>query len=247
MKRKAAAPPINKKPHKKPRAGYSTVPRTRGPLSFGSSKYFDTIRTATAIQNNQDWSNAHFPPNVGTPTTLCVPVTGSDINNRVGREIDVYKISVRGTIKVAPQANQTATDQAAVVRLLLVQDTETNGTQATGTQIMTGTTSGGPISVHSHMSLASLGRFKMLKDKTFCLSNPNISWDGTNMEQQGIAKVFKFVKRWKKPVRVRFNATNGGTISDIVNHSWCIYAMLGETDLATTLLYNARVYYKDPQ
>lgn len=228
------------------RRGYSTVPRTRGVYSRGEMKYFDTERSSTALTAAAAWAGTEFPPNVGTPTTLCVPTVGAAINQRIGRGIFVYKIKVRGQINVANLTNQTAGLSAANVRLLLVQDMQTNAAQAQGEDIMTAPTGATALlAVGSYQSLANFGRFKVLKDKTIMLQNPNAAFDGTNIEVFGIQKPFKFNIRFRKPVCVRFNATNGGTIADIVDNSWCIYANCSNIGLAPTITYQARVCYKE--
>ena len=107
------------------------------------------------------------------------------------------------------------------------------------------TTASSTIAIHSFQSLANLGRFKVLKDKTFTMQNPNSSYDGTNIEQQGLKRTFKFVIKFAKPVTVSFNAVNGGTISDIVDNSWCIYATAASSQLSPTMEYTGRAYYKE--
>lgn len=228
------------------RTGYSTVARTRGVYSRGEMKYFDTERSATALTAAAAWAGTEFPPNVGTPTSLCIPTVGAAINQRIGRAVHVYKIKVRGQINIPNLANQTAGLSAANVRLLLVQDMQTNGAQAQGEDIMTAPTGATAIlAVDTYQSLANFGRFRVLKDKTIMLQNPNAAYDGTNIEVFGLQKPFKFNIRFKRPVCVRFNATNGGTIADIVDNSWCIYANCSNIGLAPTISYAARVCYKE--
>ncbi len=228
------------------RRGYSTVARARGPLSFGEMKYFDTERSATAVPASTNWTATEFPPNVGTPTTLCNPVVGAAINNRIGRKIKVHKIRVKGVLNVPAQANITAGDAAALCRLAFVCDSQSNGAQAQGETIFTDPTTDTALqAVNAFQSLANLGRFKVIKDKMINLQNPNLSYDGTNMEAQGISIPFKFSVLYRTPVTVSFNATNGGTIADIVDFSWCVYAMCTSADLAPTITYNGRAYYKE--
>jgi len=230
---------------KRPRAGYMSVARTRGPLSFGEMKYFDTERTATSIPAvATDWAGTEFPPNVGTPTTLCVPVQGSAINQRIGRKIKLHKIRVHGIVSFNAQADQSTADTGAFVRIIMVHDKQTNGTQAQGEEIMAGA-SVAFNQPNSFQSLASLGRFKILKDEKLCIDVPNISYDGTNVEQAGGVRNFDFSVVFKKPLEISFNATNGGTISDIVDHSFCLYAITHSTSLAPQISYVARAYYKE--
>lgn len=228
------------------RIGYSTVPRTMGVYAQGEMKYFDTERTQTAIPASVDWTGTEFPPNVGTPDTLFSPTVGSAINQRIGREVKVHKIKIKGIITCAAQTNQTGGDTAATVRLALVEDQQTNGTQAQGENIFAApTTAAAQNSLNAFQSLANFGRFRVLKDKFFTLQNPNMSFDGTNIEQHGLAKPFKFTINFKTPVSVRFNAVNGGTLADIVNNSWCVYATALSTNLAPAITYQARVAYKE--
>lgn len=229
-----------------PRAGYTTVARTRGVYGQGEMKYFDTERSVTAIPASVDWTGTEFPPNVGTPTTLCVPTVGSAINQRIGREVKLYKLKIRGVLSADPQTDQTAADAASLIRLLLVQDKQTNATQAQGEQIMAAPTSAdAKMAISSFQSLANFGRFNVWKDKMFKLENPNASYDGTNVEVMGLQRNFKFTITFKKPISIRFNATNGGTIADIVDNSFCLYAMTTNTSLTPRITYYSRACYKE--
>jgi len=229
-----------------PRAGYNTVPRSRGVYATGEMKYFDTEATALTIAGSTNWTGTEYAPNVGTPNTFFAPTTGSAINQRIGRKVKVYKIRVHGNLYSAEQTNQTTADIATNVRILLVQDCQTNGAQAQGEDIMAAATTGSALNqFNAFQSLASLGRFKVLKDKIFTFGPPTITYDGTNLEQFGQVKSFKFDVKFRNPVEVNFNATNGGTISDIVDNSWCIYATVSTGAVATSLYYSARVYYKE--
>ena len=228
------------------RIGYQTVPRTMGVYAKGEMKYFDTEITTTNIPASADWTGTEFPPSVGTPNTMCVPTTGSAINQRIGRDVYVHKIRVRGLFTTPAQANQTAGDNPAVIRYALVQDTQTNSAQAQGEQIFQAPTTAIPAQVLcSFQSLANFGRFKVLTDRICTLQNPNMSFDATNIEVNGLAKFFKISHVFKTPQKVTFNATNGGTISDVVNNSWSIYATCFSTALTPSITYSARVYYKE--
>lgn len=253
-KRKSGSGSYANKPYKKPRAqatvqsraGYSTVPRSRGVYAIGEMKYFDTERSGTALTASVDWTGTEYPPNVGTPTTLVVPVTGSAINQRIGRRINLHKLRIRGIINCAAQVDQTAADNASLVRILLVWDCQTNATQAQGEEVMAAPTTASAQNVFSSFqSLASLGRFKILKDKKLSLQNPNSSYDGTNVEVAGLARHFKFDVVFKNPVSISFNAANGGTIADIVDNSFFVMAMATSTNLAPTISYQARAYFKE--
>lgn len=237
-------PPMKKSKFVPPRFQQApTAPRQAQKVT-GEMKYFDTEHTETALVSSATWANTSLPPNVGTPTTLVVPTSGAAINQRIGRKIKLMKLTVRWTVTCGQQTNQTAGDYPCNIRLLLVQDMQTNGTQATGTDIM----SGGSVAenaVQCFQSLASLGRYKVWKDKMISLQNPNATYDGTNIEQQGLTRTGKFSLKFKKPIEVSFNATGGGTIADVVDNSFCLYANAGDVTLVPYLKFYSRAYYKE--
>jgi len=230
------------------RKGYSTVPRSRGIYAVGEMKYFDTERTITAVLASTNWTGTEFPPNVGTPTTLCCPVQGTAINQRIGREVTVYKVKVRGLINVDPAAGVSTADTASICRLALVHDTQTNAAQAQGEDIFAAPTTGTALhAISSFQSLANTGRFRVLKDKWIKLQNPSATGSPTAADviQYGLIQRFSFNIRYKNGIKVRFNATNGGTIADIVDNSWCVYAATNNAQLVPAIMYNARVSFKE--
>ena len=144
------------------------------------------------------------------------------------------------------QSRSRVADASSVIRLALVQDMQTNSAQAQGEKVFTPpATATASLAVESFQNIDNFGRFRVLKNKFFVFQNPTLSWDGTNMEQSGLVKRFKWTIKFRRPVQVRFNATNGGTIADIVDNSWHIMANNNSTDLTPYLLYNCRVCYKE--
>lgn len=238
---------------KKSRSGYVSVNRSGAslgfvPRSYGNPraiterKYFDSERTATALGAlTASFASAELDP--ATLNTLFCPSTGDDYNNRTGRKCQVISIKIRGAITCAAQTNQTAADAASRVRLLLVQDLQTNAAQLNSEDVITSGAGSGAIDMFQNP--AFFGRFKVLKDKVMVLNNPNISYDGTNIEQAGLARPFKFSIKFKKPVTVHFNSTNGGTVADIIDNSFHVIGGADDISLAPTIIYKCRVTYLD--
>ncbi len=226
------------------RPGYRTVARTRGwAASPGEIKYFDSTKAATALVAADDWLATEFDP--ATLNCLFVPVKGTGINQRIGRKVTVQKIKIRGMIISAAQANQTATDASSVIRMALVHDMQTNAVQAQGEEVFAAPgTAASTNAVVSFRSLATFGRFNILKERFFTFQNPNLSYDGTNMEQNGIVKTFKLNYTFKKPLDVNFNAANGGTVADIVDNSFHLIVNASGITLAPLILYECRTSYK---
>lgn len=217
---------------------------------MGEMKYYDTELPATAVASGINWAASTLQPTVPNATsTLCAPTVGSAINQRIGRRVHVKKITIKGEITVPAQAGQSTGDAAANIRMLLVQDTQTNATQATGDLIIASpTTAALANTVHSFQSLANLGRFRVLKDKLYTMQNPNMANEtqaAGGLVQQGLTRSFKMTYKPKSPITVAFNAVNGGTIADVVDNSWCIYALTSSANIAPTISYQARCYYKE--
>lgn len=248
MKRKASAQqPKGQRKGKKPktRSGFSSVARTRGAAVQGEMKYFDTLLTATSLVASADWTATEFDSTT-TGTFFC-PSVGAAVNQRIGKSAKVMKLKIHGAINVAAQTDQTAADSACQVRMLLVQDTQTNSTQMQGEQVMTPpATATALLAVNSFQNIDNFGRFKVLKDKTFTIQNPNFSWDGTNIEQTGLIKPFKFsVNFSKNPVVVRFNNTNGGTFADIIDNSFHLLVNISNAGLVPTINWQCRTCFKE--
>lgn len=225
------------------RRGYRQVARTGGALvQVPEMKYFDSLLAASTITASSGWTACEYDP--ATLNTLFVPIQGTGINNRVGRKVTVHKIRIQGQLTLAAQADQTAGEPAALVRLILVQDMQSNGTQAQGEELMDGSTGSTGAAVSAFQSLANFGRFRVLRDMRMTLQNPNASYDGTNVEQNGLVRPFKISISFKKPITVHFNATNGGTMADIVDNQFHIFANISSTQ-PTTLTYVSRVAFKD--
>jgi len=209
---------------------------------MGEMKYFDTELSGGAIPSIAAWTGTEFDP--ATFNTLCVPVVGAAINQRIGKAIKVMKIKVNGVITVASQVDAAVADGGCKIRMILYQDKQTNAAQAQGEQVMTPSTSA-TNAPNVFQNIDNFGRFQVLKDKIFIMENPNATFDGTNIEQFGLAKHFKFSVKFREPVQVRFNATNGGSVADIVDNSFHIIANCSNTGLLPNINYVARVCYKE--
>ncbi len=161
-----------------------TVPRSRGWAGAKTEhKYYDDFLSAAALTSATGWLGTEFDP--ATTNCLFAPQEGNDINNRVGRKVTVKSIRLRGSINVPLQVDQTTADAGSEFRVILVQDMQTNAAQMQGEDLMAlpGAATG-LLAVNTFQSLNNLGRFKVIKDKTYTLQNPNIVYDGTNLEQQ---------------------------------------------------------------
>lgn len=240
------------------RIGYGSVARTRGAAVTGEMKYFDTELQLTVIPAvTTTWvAGTILDPGttinlgsaaVATPLCLFAPTVGAALNQRIGRKVKMMKCRVNLVVSTSKQTAQVALDDPPKVRIMLVQDNQSNAGQMTSAQLMRD--AGGPTTTISSMQNPdNFGRFKVLKDKSFSISNPNsqsLSATNASFEQEGIKRHFKMSYTFKVPVDVHFNATNGGTVADIVDHSLHIIAGCDFAAAQPTLSYYARVCFKE--
>lgn len=223
------------------RPGYGLVGRTPGGAVLGEMKYFDTAVSNQIVPALATWVGTTLDP--ATFNTLCVPVVGAAFNQRIGKEINIVKIKIRGSFTLQPRNGTTNLDAPTVIRYGVFQDMQTNATQAGGQLVMTPTSTviQAPF---TFQNIDNFGRFKVLKDKVGVLQDPNIVGDATNHDSNGKVIPFKMNIKFKKPIQVRFNQTNGGTIADIIDNSLHFYANCNNAG-SITLDYLSRVCYKE--
>lgn len=233
--------------------------RRQPTVKVGEMKYFDTTLNDSALSAvTSTWVAGTIKDpattiNLGsaavaTPLCLVAPTVGAGLNQRVGRKITVRKIKVHGTINVAQQAAQAAADSANKVRIVLVQDCQTNAAQMTSAQLFNDASANEPtVTINAFQNPNNFGRFRVLKDKMITMSNLNLTGSPTaaDVVQASARYQFKFNVNFKIPVEVHFNATNGGTVADIVDHSFHIICGAENVAYAPTLSYYVRVCYKD--
>lgn len=240
------------------RAGFGSVARTRGATVTGEMKYFDFTVGVTALAavtttwvSGTQMSTNMVSIDLGDPalatTTMFVPKVSAALNGRIGRKVKLLKIKFQGAINVPPQNAQAAADSPTEVRIAFVHDKQTNGALMSGAQLFNDCTSTGLGTLNSYQNPNNFGRFQVLKDKRFSISNLNMTGSPTTADcvQAGITKPFKFSHVFKKPITVNFNATNGGTIADVIDHSFHIIAGVNSAAYAPTLTCYGRCSYKD--
>ena len=224
------------------RSGFGAIGRTPGGAVLGEMKYFDTAVSNATVSARANWTTTTFDP--ATFNTLCVPVVGAGYNQRIGKEINILKLQIRGQFQM-PRADAYNTGVApAVVRYGVFQDMQTNSTQADGNLVMTATSSATQ-APFTFQNIDNFGRFKVLKDKVCVLQDPNVSGDATTHDVNAKVVPFKITLKFRQPIKVRFNNTNGGTIADIIDNSLHFFANTNTGSFPLALDYLCRVCYKE--
>lgn len=245
----------------KTRKGFSSVARTRGAAVTGEMKYFDCYLEEAVIGNTSTlWSTTENDPvstvnlgdaQVATPLCLFSPKSSAALNGRVGRQVYVYKLKINFAVTRSALSQISTPVEFQPVRVLIVLDKQTNASQLNAEDVMNDV--GG--ANHSLPNLLTFqnpdgfGRFKVLADYFIIDEDPNqIFLSDGSLNVNGKITIHKFIHKFKTPLLVHFNATNGGTVADIVDNS--LHVIAGKSVVATNewaprLTYYSRVSYKE--
>jgi len=237
---------------------YQTVARTRGPM-VQEMNYFDSILVDSLLSSTTVWGASNVADPTAYPVaginTLFAPTQGTAINNRLGRKVFVHRLRMKGML-FQPGGLITGTigqSPQQLVRLILFCDKQTNATQVGPATLMSAYSASRSAVITSFQNRDQVGRFEVYKDKTFVMPTPTVSayWDGaaTQQYQEGVVKPFKFTVTFKTPMQICFNALSGGTIGDIVDNSFHLFAQCSSSAVATTtapqISYQCRTYFKE--
>jgi hypothetical protein len=217
-----------------------------GLIVYPEKKYFDSLKSNTAIAASTNWTDTEYDP--ATSNTLFSPTKGTNQNQRVGRKVSVHKIKIKGQVTIPAQAATNSAKTGSKIRILLVQDKQTNAAQAQGEQIMQAPgTATSTLATNSFQSLANFGKFRVIKDLSIIADDPNFSSTQTADTYDTNGKVYEFSMNaiFKKPVVVHFNSANNGTVADIVDNSFHIIANTSSAGFVPVIDYNCRTVYTD--
>lgn len=235
-----------------PRAGWNSryfrfTPRVLGnPLAITERKYYDLDLAVTTIASSAtDWNGSYAEPT--SLQALFVPQQGNGFSQRVGRQIQVIKFSLRGTIERNPLSGSQFIVPAIPpqYRMIVFIDQQTNAGRPTGNDVMQSAGSTNPIFAFQNAN--NFGRFRVLKDKLWVAPQMHTwaSVDGQD-HQHGYTIPFKYTFIFKKPILIHFNGTNSGTITDIIDNSFHLMCL---TDTAgaplSFITYKGRFVYYD--
>ena len=225
-----------------------TVARTRGAFGLSDLKYWDIIREDFDIKTHTGgkWTGT----NNADPTTrkcLISPTQGAGINNRIGREIQVKKLKIRGQIWALPRdIDNSLPDSPALVRIIVFVDQQTNGSQVDGEALM-GDGGTGDAAL-AYQRLSGFGRFQVLKDyfcdlEQFPISHyRNLSGE-SSLYQGNRGKIFNWKFNFKKPLKIRFNSMSTGAVDDIVDNSVHIIALHSNEAMTVRMAYHSRAVF----
>jgi len=188
------------------------------------------------------------PANIDVNSTpsispLCIPTIGADMTNRVGRKICIKSLYVRGYVGVSAAVSAPAAASVAgqVARMILLWDSQPNGSSPAITDILQSS------GVSSQINLNNRERFKILADKVYVFDPMQIVFTAGSQIAMCNRTIYPVKKYIKLNNEVVFNSTNGGTVADIASGNlvmvWLGSVSTGPSDCIANL--STRVRFTD--
>lgn len=221
------------------------------------SKYVDGFLDIVDIEKfsktaTDTWASTEKNPKQTSAIYGCLPVPRQGVNyaDRDGRKILQKNIFIRGTILWQSVDSSTAPLEHRQVRLVVVQDTRTNGIALSGENVIgpglgsngSSTTCGNSGAINLPSNPDGWGRYKIKLDRTYrCPPLP--SWGNDTEKGNGSSMVtpFKFVIRCN--CVINFNSSTGA-VGSIIDNSF--HFLVGCTDMTATpkIMYYARTSFE---
>ncbi len=236
MKRKATTT-AKRKGFKKARR---TTTTTRKGIALGVElKFYDQKLINAALTAPTDATGGEHNPSA--TISLNTVVQGDGESNRDGRQIVMKKLSVMGNIFVPAQTNQTVSDEAGLVYVSIVLDTQTNGALLNSEDVFKNVGAAAVTAAQPFHNLAFTNRFRVLKSVKIEMDQQNQVHDATNIEIEGYTKPFEMHVNFKDLV-VNYSNTSE-TILNITDNGLNIIAWCSNTGQAPVLNYQSRLRF----
>lgn len=161
-------------------------------------------------------------------------------STRVGRKCTVTDINLRGYVQWAG-ASLAAVQTVAQVRIVVCQDTQTNGAACAWTDVFNAN------SVNAHRNLANTQRFRILKDWILTPSNfaatTTDNW-ATAANTVLLSPNTKLKFNMKCQIPLEFSSTTGA-ITELRSNNLCIMAISNSGDDTNNVVLACRVRFTD--
>ncbi len=212
-------------------------PRTGGFTGI-ERKFYDTSLVENALALSSTGEAGEQNPSA----TICLNsiTQGDGESQRDGRKATIQSCFVKGTFRVPPQLNQTATDSGVKIYAALILDTQTNGALADSEDVFVNISGDTALGASPMRNMQHTQRFRVLDTFECVMGDANIAFDGTNMEQNGQQVAFQLSSN------LEFSTQYSGTtesIANITDNALNIIAYANSLTLAPTISYNARIRF----
>lgn len=240
--------------------GPASVSRYTRTLANPETKYFDLGFNTAVTAVGTSWADTellsdNYVSANGTAAAVasaCMIPTenGSGYGQVNGNKYKLKQIRAKGVLALAASPDLADTPSPRFVRMLLVHDSQPNGAQAQGEDVMQDLGEFGE-NGNSFMRLAdNIGRFRVVKDKTMIMNVSAVGTDGANTNSAGFNGVkWKLNYKPKFPIDVSIRSgTSTHNVSGTINCNFFIlvygYAFGGTT--AITVFGASRAYFCEP-
>lgn len=235
---------------------YASRSAVRAPvvLTTAETKYFDTGFNHSPVTTSGTWTGTEVPCDnyvnssgtaaAYTDSCLIPTAIGSAYGEVNGNRFKMKKIRVRGLVAPIGESDEADIPTVRTSRLMLVMDTQPNGAQAQGEDVMQDV--GANETQWSFKRIAdSSGRFRILKDEFFTHQVSGVGTDGANTNTIGFeAKPFSFQYTPNVPITV--NVKSGSSVPTIASAITCnIFMLLSSNGISVQVKGSSRCYYCD--
>jgi len=213
------------------RARSSRTPRA--PFRTGGFYGLYSRRGRDELKVIDSGSNITAVPSAGQILLINGVSQGTDYNARIGRKILLKSLLVRFTL--TPNSGVTNGSVGDIVRIMIVYDSQTNGTQPVVADILQTSTFDDPI------NLTNRDRFKILTDKFLTMGAFTMTGTPALATGSPQPKYFKIYKKFN--LDVIFGGT-GNTVGSVQTGGIFLFIMSLNNQI-TNLTHNSRIRFID--
>lgn len=214
--------------------------RTGGFLGL-ETKFYDTSKTDASFAAPTDASGGELDP--ATVDCISAPAQGDTEQSRDGNRIVIKSAQVTGIVTLPAEANLTAGEIPPVIHLALVQDAQSNGATLSSEDVYTNPSGSATTAASPLRNLQYSSRFRVLAQWQASLPVRQVSYDGTNIETDGVSIPFRLDWSGNMPVQFKGGATAAG-VSGVADNSIHVIGFCSTTAQAPRLSYNARIRFQ---
>ncbi len=215
-------------------------PRTGGFTGI-ERKFYDTSLVGGALTAPSDSTGGEHDQSA----TICMNsiTQGDGESQRDGRVASIQGAYVKGVIKSVAQHATAVADDACKVYVALVLDTQTNGAQLNSEDVFKNDAANANLAGSPMRNMQFTQRFRVLDTFECVLENANMANDtGATGGLQQSGQLVPFTLSSNLQFRTQFSGTTE-SVANITDNSLHIIAFVSNTELVTTLNYNARIRF----
>jgi len=166
---------------------------------------------------------------------------GDGESQRDGKQINLKSCYVTGSIDIPALINQTAAKNIPTVYIALVLDKQTNGAQLTSELVFENPSGASTTAANPLRNMQYTSRFDVLDSVCVELEQPQVTFDGTNLETAGTRAPFKL--SWTGDLMTQYIGVDA-SISTIQDNSLHLIAFAGpDISAAPVISYNSRIRF----